>query len=174
MKWALWSKCRGNNGFHYKKKLCHHTLAISKSKALEVSHRQTYKPVLNFSPFPLSKAASLVASLFLEPIFCDKMQLKHDAVFLRRGVRGAGWEGQPPKLLSGDSGRPRRDINLSFSVCIFLHTKRRGPSPLKAPRSARTGRRADHCSDAIPYTREVPRRTFLRFWKGNKTHTTEL
>lgn len=51
------------------KKLYHHTLAISKSKALEVSHRQIYKPVLNFSPFPLSKAASLVASLFLEPIF---------------------------------------------------------------------------------------------------------
>lgn len=67
------------------KKLYHHTLAISKSNALEVSHRQIYKPVLNFFPFPLSKAKSLAAFFFLELLcvcVCDKMQQKHYVFFL--------------------------------------------------------------------------------------------
>lgn len=128
----MWSKCRVNNGFHYKKKLCHHTLAISKSKALEVSHRQIHKPVLDFSPFSFppspSKATSLVACLVLEPIFCDKTLLKYRVVFLRTGVKRTqrrpaySWcKGHPPELLSGNSSHAHGDIHPSACLHLSAH-----------------------------------------------------
>lgn len=123
------------------KKLYHHTLAISKSKALEVSHRQIYKPVLNFPPFLLSKAASLVASLFLEPIFCDKMQLKHYVVFLWTGVKCTQY--RPDSSLVWRSStkaaegqfKPFSERYKSLFTCLhlFTHKVARPESSLPSP-----------------------------------------
>lgn len=93
-----------------------------------------------------------MASLFLEPIFCDKTLLKYYVVFLWRGVKRTqhwpaySWcKGHPPELLSGNSSHAHGDINPFPCLHLFADPAVWGSAPCAVPgcshTSLRTGSR---------------------------------